>query len=160
MHNPQKLLDGTSWRILTILQEDARIPLKELGRRVGLSAPAVGERVRRLEEVGIIIGYQAKLNLDKLELPVAAFIAIKAFGEGCSRIRTLLQECPEILSCYRVTGNDHYLVKVAAMSVKHLEQIIDRFIPYATVTTSIVLSVPISEQTISEEIFPKASQED
>lgn len=160
MYNAQKLLDETSWQILTILQEDARIPFKELGKRVGLSAPAVAERVRRLEESGIITGYQAKLNLDKLELFITAFITIKAFGEGCYRMRSLLQESPEVLSCYRVAGNDHYLVKVAVTSVSHLEQVVDRFIPYATVTTSIVLSVPIAERTISVAIFPKAPQTD
>ncbi|MEH2070836.1 MAG: Lrp/AsnC family transcriptional regulator [Nostoc sp.] len=160
IHNVQKLLDETSWQILTILQEDARIPFKELGKRVGLSAPAVAERVRRLEESGIITGYQAKLDLNKLGLTITAFITIKAFGEGCYRMRSLLHECPEVLSCYRVAGNDHYLVKVAVTSVSHLEQVVDRFIPYATVTTSIVLSVPIAERTISDAIFPKAPQAD
>ena len=155
MNSTQKLLDETSWQILMILQKEGRIPFKELGKRVGLSAPAAAERVRKLEEVGIIIGYQAKLDLVQLELPVVAFITIKTFGEGCSRIRSLLQECPEVLSCYRVAGNDHYLAKVAAISVSHLEKIVDRFIPYATVTTSIVLSIPVAERTISTAIFPE-----
>lgn len=152
-HNQQKLLDDISWQILKILQEDARIPFKELGQRVGLSSPAVAERVRRLEEAGIITGYRAELNLEKLGLALTAFISIKSFGHRCNEIRTLMQERPEVLACYRVAGNDHYLVKVAVTSVSHLEQLVDRFIPYATVSTSIVLSVPVAKRTIDDAIF-------
>jgi Lrp/AsnC family transcriptional regulator, leucine-responsive regulatory protein len=153
-------MDETSWQILTILQEDARIPFKELGRRVGLSSPAVAERVRRLEEAGIITRYRAELNLEKLGLPIAAFITIRSFGHRCDEIRSLLQSSPEIEACYRVTGSDHYLAKVVVTSVRHLEQLVDRFIPLATVATSIVLSVPVARQTINDKIFPKASQLD
>jgi Lrp/AsnC family transcriptional regulator, leucine-responsive regulatory protein len=153
--NPQKLLDATSWQILTILQEDARIPFKELGQRVGLSSPAVTERVRRLEESGIITRYRAEINLEKLGLAIAAFITIRSFGHRCDEIRSLLQASPEVESCYRVTGSDHYLVKVTVTSIGHLEQLVDRFIPYATVTTSVVLSVPVASRTINEAIFPK-----
>lgn len=153
LNNQQKLLDDTSWQILKILQEDGRIPFKELGQRVGLSSPAVAERVRRLEEAEIITGYRASLNLEKLGLPIAAFITIKSFGHRCDEVRALMQECPEVLASYRVAGNDHYLVKVAVTSVSHLEQLVDRFIPYATVTTSIVLSVPVAGRTIDDAIF-------
>lgn len=153
--NSQKLLDQTSWQILKILQEDARIPFKELGQKVGLSSPAVADRVRRLEEAGIITRYRAELNLEKLGLPLTAFITIKSFGHRCDEIRTLMQESPEVLACYRVAGNDHYLVKVAVTCVSHLEQLVDRFIPYATVTTSIVLSVPVTGRIIDDAIFPQ-----
>jgi Lrp/AsnC family transcriptional regulator, leucine-responsive regulatory protein len=158
--NTHKLLDETSWQILSILQEDARIPYKDLGQRVGLSSPAVTERVRRLEEAGIITHYRAELNLEKLGLAIAAFITIKSFGHRCDQIRLLLQESPEVEACYRVTGSDHYLVKVVVTSISHLERLVDRFIPYATVTTSVVLSVPVARRTISEAIFPKIPQVD
>ncbi|KAM3114770.1 Lrp/AsnC family transcriptional regulator [Phormidesmis sp. 146-33] len=154
--NAQKILDATSWRILTILQEDARIPFKELGQRVGLSSPAVAERVRRLEESGIINCYRAELDLEKLGLPIAAFVMIKSFGHRCQEVRSLLQESPEVQACYRITGNDHYLVKVVVTSVSHLEQLVDHFIPHAAVTTSVVLSVPVSGRVIDDAIFPKA----
>jgi Lrp/AsnC family transcriptional regulator, leucine-responsive regulatory protein len=153
--NSQKLLDDTSWQILTILQENARIPFKELGQQVGLSSPAVAERVRRLEETGIITGYHAELNLEKLGLPITAFISIKSFGHRCDEVRSLLQERPEIIECDRVTGNDHYLVKVVVNSVSHLEELVDRFIPFATVTTSIVLSTPVRRKIINHDIFPE-----
>ena len=150
----QKSLDDTSWEILKILQEDARIPFKELGKRVGLSSPAVAERVRRLEEAGIINSYRAELNLEKLGLPITALITLKSFGHNCNEIRSLMRECPEVQTCYRVTGNDHYLLKVVVTSVGHLEELVDRFIPYATVTTSIVLSVPVTGRVIDRGIFP------
>jgi Lrp/AsnC family leucine-responsive transcriptional regulator len=158
VHNAQKTLDQTSWQILKILQADARIPFKELGQQVGLSSPAVAERVRRLEEAGIITRYRAELNLEKLGLFIAAFITIKSFGHRCQEVRSLLRECPEVQACYRVTGNDHYLIKVAVTSVNHLEQLVDQFIPYATVATSIVLSVPVSDRIIDDVIFQKTAQ--
>jgi Lrp/AsnC family transcriptional regulator, leucine-responsive regulatory protein len=149
----EKLLDATSWQILAILQENGRIPFKELGKQVGLSAPAVAERVRRLEEAGIITRYRAELNLEKLGLPIIAFIYINPFGHTCDEVRSLLHECREVISCYRVTGNDRYLAQVSVTSVSHLEQLIDRFIPYATITTSIVLSTPFIGRTIDDGIF-------
>ena len=154
LESSQKPLDDTSWQILKILQEDARIPFKELGKRVGLSSPAVAERVRRLEEAGIINSYRAELNLEKLGLPITALITLKSFGHNCNEIRSLMRECPEVQTCYRVTGNDHYLLKVVVTSVGHLEELVDRFIPYATVTTSIVLSVPVTGRVIDRGIFP------
>ena len=149
----QKLLDNTSWQILAILQENARIPFKELGKQVGLSAPAVAERVRRLEDVGVITHYRAELNLEKLGLPIMAFVTLKSFADKCDELKVLLHECPEIQSCYRVTGSDHYLAKVSVTSVGHLERFVDRFIPYATITTSIVLSTTFAGRAIGKDIF-------
>ncbi len=154
----EKLLDETSWQILAILQENARIPFKELGKQVGLSAPAVAERVRRLEEAGVITRYRAELDLKKLGLPIVAFLTLKSFGHTCEEVKSLLHECLEIRGCYRVTGSDHYLAKVSVTSVNHLEQLVDRFIPYATVTTSIVLSTPFTERAIDNDIFPECDQ--
>ena len=148
-----KLLDETSWQILAILQENARIPFKELGKQVGLSAPAVAERVRRLEEAEVITRYRAELDLEKLGLPIVAFITLKSFGHRCEEVKSLLHESLEVRACYRVTGSDHYLAKVSVTSVSHLEQLVDRFIPYATVTTSIVLSTLFTQRAINHDIF-------
>ncbi|MEM7553832.1 MAG: Lrp/AsnC family transcriptional regulator [Cyanobacteria bacterium P01_A01_bin.84] len=149
----QKLLDKTSWQILAILQENARIPFKELGKQVGLSAPAVAERVHRLEEVGAIARYRAELDLEKLGLSITAFVTLKSFGHSCEEVRSLLNERPEVQSCYRITGSDHYLAKVSVTNVRHLEQFLDRFIPYASITTSIVLSAPFVERAVNHDIF-------
>ena len=152
-NSSEKLLDDTSWQILAILQENARIPFKELGKQVKLSAPAVAERVRKLEEAGVITRYRAELNLEKLGLPIMAFVTLKSFADKCDELKILLHKCPEVQSCYRVTGSDHYLAKVSVTSVGHLERLVDRFIPYATITTSIVLSTPFEERAVSKGIL-------
>lgn len=149
----EKLLDNTSWQILAILQENARIPFKELGKQVKLSAPAVAERVRKLEDAGVITRYRAELNLEKLGLPIMAFITFRSFPDKCEELKQLLNESPEVQSSYRITGSDHYLAKVSVTSVGHLEQLVDRFIPYATITTSIVLSTPFVNRTIGSDIL-------
>ena len=154
-NSSEKLLDDTSWQILAILQENARIPFKELGKQVKLSAPAVAERVRKLEEAGVITRYRAELNLEKLGLPIMAFVTLKSFADKCDELKVLLHECPEVQSCYRVTGSDHYLAKVSVTSVGHLERLVDRFIPYATITTSIVLSTPFETRAISKDVLNK-----
>lgn len=151
------MLDNTSWQIIAILQNDARIPMKELGKQVGLSAPAVAERVHRLEEAGIILRYRAEVNWEKLGLPIIAFFGIKSLGPNCQEIRSLLHQCSEVRSCYRVTGSDHYLAKVTVTSITHLERLVDQFLPYATITTSVVLSTPFTERIVDQEILKETS---
>jgi Lrp/AsnC family leucine-responsive transcriptional regulator len=153
-----RVLDHTSCQILAILQNNARIPFKALGKQVGLSAPAVAERIHRLEETGIITRYRAELNWEKLGLPIIAFFAIKSLGQNCQEIRSLLNQSPEVRSCYRVTGSDHYLAKVAVKSVSDLEQVVDRFLPYATVTTSVVLSTAFTERMIDDQVLQSRYQ--
>lgn len=138
-----KLLDETGWRILAELQADARLPYSELGRRVGLSAPAVIERVKRLEAAGVITGYRAEVNPAKLGLPLLAIIQIRASGEQCGRIGALVKPFPEVLECHRLTGDTSCVLKVAARSPEHLESLIDRLSPYGSTTTSLVLSTPV-----------------
>src|SRR5579862_6677683 len=106
-----KLLDEIGWKILNQLQLNARLPLTELGRRVGLSTPAAGERVRRMEEAGIILGYRAQLDYEKVGYPVLAFIRISVAGEFLSRITKISREMPEVLECHRVTGSDSFIIK-------------------------------------------------
>ncbi|MBE9180654.1 Lrp/AsnC family transcriptional regulator [Oculatella sp. LEGE 06141] len=146
-------VDGISWQILQALQEDARLSYSELGRRVGLSSPAVVERVRRMEEAGIIVGYRAEVNLEKLGLPIMAFMRVASPPGQCASISTSFLKFPEVLECHRVTGSDDYIVKVAVSSVGHLELLIDQF-DHSQVTTLIVLSSPITRRTIT----PAATQ--
>ncbi len=150
-------LDEIGWQILVALQEDARLSFSELGRRVGLSAPAVAERVRRLEEAGVIVGYHAELSAGKVGLPLCAFIRMSIFGEAKygGNMITLVQQTPEVLECHRVTGGDSYILKVAVSSVEHLEELIDRLTSYGQPTTSIVLSSPLKHRVIGP---PQASE--
>ena len=135
-------LDVTDWAILTEVQRDGRIPFTELARRVNLSASATKERVRRLEEAGVITGYRAEVNPERTGYPVMAVVRLKYPGPGTRHgpLRRLLEERPEILECLRTTGDDCYIMKVAATSTAHLEEIVDELAEFGSTTTNLVLS--------------------
>ncbi|MFJ6793880.1 Lrp/AsnC family transcriptional regulator [Streptomyces sp. NPDC091268] len=135
-------LDGTDWAILAEVQRDGRIPFTELARRVNLSASATKERVRRLEEAGVITGYRAEVNLERTGYPVMAVVRLKYPGPGTRHqpLRRLLEERPEILECLRTTGDDCYVMKMAATSMAHLEEIVDELAEFGSTTTNLVLS--------------------
>lgn len=145
----ERLLDETGWHILEALQENARLSFSELGQRVGLSSPAVAERVRRMEDAGIITGYRAEVNIAKIGYPITAIMRLNPLGERCSRLNMLVREMPEILECYRVTGEDCHVMKVVVSSVEHLESLIDRLSVHGQVTTSIVLSTPVTRRIVT-----------
>lgn len=144
----ERLLDPIGWNILAELQENARIQLAELGRRVGLSNPAVIERVRRMEETGIITGYRVEIDHRKVGLPVSAYIRIRINGDYISRFISAVRDMPEVSECHRITGDDTFLVKVYAASTQELERIVDSFNPYMTTNTMLVLSSPATRRTI------------
>ncbi|MBI1764153.1 MAG: Lrp/AsnC family transcriptional regulator [Acidobacteria bacterium] len=146
-----KILDEIGWKILRELQENARISFAELGRRVNLSIPAVTERVRRLEDAGIITGYHAEVDAEKIGLPITAFIRMNIVGDMTPRLTVLLKELPEISECHRGTGGDSFIMKVNVASVHHLERLIDRLLPFGTTTTSIVLSSPVAKRLIERQ---------
>jgi Lrp/AsnC family leucine-responsive transcriptional regulator len=143
--NSEKLLDEVGWRILGELQLDARLSFAELGRRVGLSLPAVAERVRRLEEAGIIAGYHAVLDPAKVGLPVMAFIRITTAGEKYAAVIALARHLPEVVECHHLTGTDSFIVKAVTTSIAHLEQLIGQLSRYGQTATSIVLSSPVTK---------------
>lgn len=142
------MMDKISSKILRELQTDARISYAELGRRVGLTTPAVIERVKRLEEAEIIMGYGAEINPSKIGLPILAFIRMNIVGVDFSRVIKTAESSPEVLECHRGTGGDSFIFKVAAANVEHLQVIIDKFTPYGITTTSIVLSSPVHKRII------------
>jgi Lrp/AsnC family transcriptional regulator, leucine-responsive regulatory protein len=154
----EKLLDATGRLILRELQENARITFSELGRRVKLTPPAVADRVRRLEEAGVIAGYRLEVDRELLGLPVTAFVRISATGAACTELGLAIRDFPEVLECHRVTGEEAYIAKVAVRSVEHLENLIDRLMPYGETITSIVLSSPVTHRAI--EPAPPAAVED
>lgn len=144
-----RLLDPTGWQILRLLQEDARLSYNELGRRVGLTPPAVAERVRRLEDAGIIAGYHAEVRAEKIGLPVTAIVRLNAAGGRCAVAGAFCATLPEVTECHRVTGSDSYIMTVVARDVAHLEALLDRLMPYGDLTTSIVLSSPVKRRAIA-----------
>src|SRR5215469_18046543 len=117
-------LDHTDWRILEALQRDARLSSAELGRRVHLSAPAVAARVGRLEDAGVITGYRAELSLAALGLDVMAFIRVRSESSVHRALLAALADRREVLECHHVTGEDCFIVKVAAGSLGHLEEVV------------------------------------
>src|SRR5712692_6390762 len=146
----EKLLDGTGWQILQALQQNARLSYSELGQRVGLSSPAVAERVRRMEDAGIINGYHAEINVAKIGFPITAVIRMSPSpGERCTSFTASIQEIPEVLECNRVSVRDSLVMKVVASSVEQLEALIDRLSSHAQLTASIVLSTPVNRRIIT-----------
>ena len=142
------MIDDIDRKILRELQTDARISYAELGRRVGLTTPAVIERVRKLEDAGIITGYRAGLDTSKVGLPITAFIRMSITGVDYSHIIEVAEESNEVLECHRGTGGDSFIMKVAVSSVEHLQEVIDRLTPYGITTTTIVLSSPVRRKVI------------
>ena len=141
-------LDEIDWRILEELQEDGRVSYTELGRRVALTAPAVAERVRRLEEAGVIKGFHADVDASKVGFPITAFVRWTSSGPDCSHLGDVAKEIPEIVECNRITGETSYILKILARSVGHLEQLIDRLMPYGSTITSVVLSSPVVHRPV------------
>lgn len=145
----QKLLDDVGWKLIECLQTEGRVSFAELGRRVGLSTPAVTERVRRLEEAGIITGYHAAVDTTRLGYPIAALVRLAVAGEQSTRVARMLMAIPEVVQCHHVTGADCYVCTVLASSIPHLEALIDQLARFGSTTTSLVMSTPIQRRTVS-----------
>lgn len=153
----EKILDETGWRLLDELQQNARLSYKELGQRVGLSLPSVAERVRKMEEAGIITGYHAEVNLTRLGLPILSIIRLGSFaGQSCEHVASQASAIPEVLECYKVTGTDCVFVKVVAASMPHLEQVIEQISRFGIASTSLVFSKPMKNRAITRELLERA----
>jgi Lrp/AsnC family leucine-responsive transcriptional regulator len=152
----EKLMDQIGWKLLHELQLNGRLSYAELGRRVGLTTPAVVERVKRMEEAGIIVGYHADVDPTVIGMPITAFIRMSVVGDVFTRITSVVKNSPEVVECHRGTGADSFIMKVHVRSVEHLESLIDRLTPYGTTSTSIVLSSPVEKREIKkpEEMSP------
>jgi Lrp/AsnC family leucine-responsive transcriptional regulator len=145
-------LDEKGWHIIEELQRDGRISFAELGRRVGMTLPAVAERVRKMEDAGIIAGFRAEINPAKIGLPITAIIRISVVGNVFSRIAQAVLYMPEVLECHRGTGADSFTLKVAVESVQHLEGLIDKLTPFGTTSTSIVLSTLVNHRSFTRRV--------
>ena len=138
--NLAKLLDATGRRLVDLLQEDARLSYSELGRRVGLSATAVIERIRRLEEAGLITGYHAAIDASKLGVSLTAFVRLTTPPERYGAVRELALGETAVLECHHVTGEESFVLKVRVSSVAELEALIERLSRLGRTSTSIVMS--------------------
>nr|WP_202461298.1 Lrp/AsnC family transcriptional regulator [Streptomyces sp. SID8374] len=140
--------DATDWRILDVLQRDGRATFAELARAVAMSPSAVTERVRRLEETGVISGYAAVVDAERLGLPILAFVRLRYPHGNYKPFHDLLETAPEVVEAHHVTGDDCFVLKVTARSMRHLEEVTGRIGALGSVTTSVVYSSPLPRRAI------------
>jgi Lrp/AsnC family leucine-responsive transcriptional regulator len=136
-------IDLTDRRILNELTTDGRVSIAELGRRVSLSAPAVAERVQRLERAGVITGYRAEIDPRRLGYGLTAIVRVKPAAGQLPRIPELAAEIPEVGECHRITGEDCFYLTVHLRSIDELAPLLDRFLVYGQTTTSLINTSPI-----------------
>jgi Lrp/AsnC family transcriptional regulator, leucine-responsive regulatory protein len=139
-------IDATDRKLLDALVTNARISNAELARRVKLSGPTVSERIKRLEEAGVIEGYTVRINAEALGLPVSAWLRIRPIPGQLHKVAEILRGLPDVVECDRVTGEDCFVARAHVKSVKDLERLIDEVIPYATTNTSIIQSSPVARR--------------
>jgi Lrp/AsnC family leucine-responsive transcriptional regulator len=134
------LLDEVGCRLLELLQGNARLSFAELGRRVGLSPPAVAERLRRMEDAGLVLGYRMEVDPAKLGRPIVALVRIRCFMGKADFLKHLLPGLPGVVEGHLIAGEDGYLVRIAVSSPERLEALLLRIQPYGETTTFLVLS--------------------
>lgn len=144
------ILDRTDWRLLAELQRDGRSTYAELARAVAMSPSAVAERVRRLEEAGVIAGYRAAVDPERVGLTVMAFVRLRYPTGNYRPFHALLDHTPEIVEAHHVTGEDCFVLKVLARSMRHLEEVTGRISGLGSVTTSVVYSSPLTGRPVAE----------
>ncbi len=141
---PSALLnDPRNLELLRLLRDDPRMGASGLARRVGMSAPAVRERVLRLEEAGIIRGCRLELDPAALGYPVCAFVRVRPAPGQLPKLAELARSLPQVVECYRVTGEDCFVLKIHLPALERLDEVLDRLLAYGQTTTSIVQSTPV-----------------
>jgi Lrp/AsnC family leucine-responsive transcriptional regulator len=141
--------DDITWLILGALQQDARLSYKQLAERVGLTPPAVADRLRKLERAGVIERYEVRLNADKLGLPITAVIRMNATGEAGRQLDAAVSDIPEILECHRVTGAESHVIRARVASTTHLENLLTTLGDYGTTVTNIVTSSAVPRRGLA-----------
>jgi Lrp/AsnC family transcriptional regulator, leucine-responsive regulatory protein len=140
-------MDAVDRAVLAELDADPRLPTAELARRIEVSVPTARDRLRRLQESGVIRGYRLDVDPAALGYPVAAFVRVRPGPGQLPKIAELAQSLPQVSECHRITGEDCFLIKVHAADVGSFEEVLDRFLLYGQTTTSIVQSTPVPPRT-------------
>jgi Lrp/AsnC family transcriptional regulator, leucine-responsive regulatory protein len=146
--DPSVLLDTVNRRLLSELAADPRITMAALARRVGMSAPAVSERIQRMERAGVITGYRVDISPAALGLPVTVFVRIRPTAGQLPKIAELARQTPEISECHRISGEDCFLIKMHAAAIEDIEKTLDRFLTHGQTITSVVVSTPVPPRTL------------
>jgi Lrp/AsnC family leucine-responsive transcriptional regulator len=141
-------MDQTDWRILSELQRDGRLSFKALARRVNLSAPAVADRVRRMEETGVITGYQARIDPERVGLPLSAFVQMRCSLASCLLKTSTAEDLPEVTEIHKLSGNWCSMLKVRVASMQHLEGLLERLGRHGEMNSHVVLSTPYEDTTV------------
>jgi len=145
------LLDETGRKLLAVLQKDARLSYAELGRRIGLSPAATAERLRRLEEAGIVKGYRAEIDREALGLGVLAIVRLSCDGAKYRPFLKAVQTMDRVMECHHVAGGDAFVLKVVAESVTELGKVVEKLLDFGVPTTSIVFSSPVERRAMRVE---------
>jgi Lrp/AsnC family transcriptional regulator, leucine-responsive regulatory protein len=143
MNNKGLLTDNKNIELLRLLEKNPRAPISQLARRIGMSNPAVKERLLRLEESGVLAGYRLDLNPKELGYSVTAFVRVRPLPGHLNRVAELAQTIPEVTECHRVTGEDCFILKVFLKEISSLDRVLDKFLAHGQTTTSIVQSSPV-----------------
>ncbi|WP_285746159.1 Lrp/AsnC family transcriptional regulator [Lentzea sp. NBRC 105346] len=146
-------LDDLDWKILAFLQEDGRMTFTELAKRISLSAPAATERVRRLESLGVITGYAAVVDPQRLGLPIESIVRVRVRSLDTPRFRSHILALPQIRDADHVTGDDCWLLRVVCRSMVELEQLVEEAQRYGDTTTSLVFSSAVRNRPVVISIF-------
>lgn len=142
------LQDARNLELLMLLRDNPRLGTSELARRVGMSAPAVRERVLRLEEAGVIRGYRLDLDPAALGYPVCAYVRVRPAPGQLPKLAELAGRVPQVVECHRVTGEDCFVLKVFLPSLDQLDRLLDQFLAFGQTTTSIVQSTPVPPRSL------------
>ena len=146
--DPSVPLDAVNRRLLRELSADPRITMSALARRVGMSAPAVSERIQRMERAGVIAGYRVDISPAALGLPLTVFVRIRPTAGQLPKIAELARQAPEVSECHRISGEDCFLIKMHAAAIEDIEKTLDRFLTHGTTITSVVVSTPVPPRTL------------
>ena len=139
-------MDKTNWKLLKLLEQNGRLTYAELGKLVHLTAPAVAERVRKLEESGVITGYGAKINLERVGIPITALVECQVYRTKEREFKALVLSLDEVISCHNVTGPYAFVLRVAVRSMSLLDELLERLIDLSDTNTMMVLSTPVSRE--------------
>ena len=147
-------LDAVNRLLLTELHADPRVSMSALARRVGMSAPAVAERIQRMQRDKVIVGFRVEVDPAALGLPVAAYVRVRPTAGQLPRIAALAAELPQVTECHRITGEDCFLIKIHARAIEDLEQTLDRFLVHGQTISSIVVSTPVPPRALPVDSGP------
>ncbi len=144
LQTSELLADKRNLELLRLLNENPRVGTSELARRVGMSAPAVRERVLRLEDAGIIAGYKLELGAAALGYPVCAYVRVRPAPGQLLVVAELARRMPQVVECHRVTGDDCFVMKLYLPGLEQLDRVLDQFLAFGQTTTSIIQSTPVA----------------